>query len=64
MLPKPLAPFLETAADAAIIKVLTHGGARTSKPSGEVSAVRTLTLDGFDEIASAWSPILKAHGLT
>lgn len=63
MLLSSLAPVLETTADAAIIKVLTHGGARTSKPSGEVSAVRTLTLDGFYEIGAAWSPILKAHGL-
>jgi hypothetical protein len=63
MLPLNLAPNLTKSADAAIIKVLTNGGARTSKPSGEVSAVRTLTLDGFDEIAASWSPILNAYGL-
>jgi len=63
MLPSHLEPNLAKSADAAIIKVLTHGGGRTSKPSGEVSAVRTLTLDGFDEIAASWSPILNAYGL-
>lgn len=63
MLPAHLEANLAKAADTAIIKVLTHGGARTSKPSGEVSAVRTMTLDGFDEIAAAWSPTLKSLGL-
>jgi hypothetical protein len=63
MLPAHLVPNLAKAADSAIINVLSHGGARASKPSGEVSAVRALILDGFDEIAAAWSPALKAYGL-
>jgi hypothetical protein len=62
MLPTSLHSSLQTAADSAIVNVLTHGGTRTSKPSGEVSAVRTITLDGFDEITAGWSPILKSHG--
>lgn len=62
MLPSTLAYALSTAADTAIASVLAHGGRSTSKPSGEVSAVRTMTLDGFDEIAAAWSPILTAGG--
>ncbi|HHA2863663.1 hypothetical protein [Stenotrophomonas maltophilia] len=62
MLPSSLAEDLSRAAEPVIAKVLAHGGARTGKPRGEVSAVRTMTLDGFDEIATAWSPIIKAHG--
>lgn len=62
MLPTSLLPSLQAAADAAIVQILAHGGARTRKPSGEVSAVRTMTLDGFDEIAAGWSPILRSHG--
>ena len=62
MLPSSLAHMLDKAADFVIAKVLAQGGARTGKPSGEVSAVRTMTLDGFDEIAAAWSPIVKASG--
>jgi len=62
MLPKHLELNLAVAAYGPITNVLTHGGARTSKPSGEVSAVRTMVLDGFDAIAAAWSPTLKAHG--
>lgn len=59
MLPFSLTNSLKTAADSAILKVLEQGGARTPRPSGEVTAVRTMTLDGFDEIADRWSPILK-----
>ena len=62
MLPKSLTSFLASAADAAIESVLTGGGARTPRPTGEVTAVRTMTLDGFDEIATRWSPILKSAG--
>lgn len=62
MLPSSLAVDLSRAAEPVIAKVLAQGGARSGKPSGEVSAVRTMTLDGFDEIAAAWSPIVKAHG--
>lgn len=62
MLPQQLAPNLYKAAAPVIATVLTCGGTRTGKPSGEVSAVRTMTLDGFDQITAAWSPILRAHG--
>lgn len=62
MLPSSLIPLLANAADPVIARVLAQGGTRTGKPSGEVSAVRTMTLDGFDEIATAWSPILKGCG--
>ncbi len=65
MLPSSLAPSLQMAADIAITKVFTHDGIRkwTKKPNDEVSAVGTMTLDGFDEISKAWSPILETHGL-
>ena len=62
MLPSSLAHSLCNAADPIIARVLAHGGAHTGKPRGEVSAVRTMTLDGFDQIATAWSPILRASG--
>lgn len=62
MLPSTLAMSLQTAADVAISKVLAHGGAHSRPPNGEVSAVRTMTLDGFAEIAASWSPILKSAG--
>lgn len=63
MLPQQLAPVLYIAADPVIATVLTSGGTRSGKPPhDEVSAVRAMTLDGFDQIAAAWSPILKAHG--
>ncbi|TCQ07679.1 hypothetical protein C8J34_104140 [Rhizobium sp. PP-F2F-G36] len=62
MLPSSLTHTLSIAADPVIANVLAYGGARTGKPSGEVSAVRTITLDGFDEIAAAWSPILRSFG--
>lgn len=62
MLPSSLTKDLVIAAEPVVARVLTHGGVRTSKPTGEVSAVRTMTLDGFDEIATAWSPILRSKG--
>lgn len=62
MLPQILLQPLSLAAAPVIAKVLSRGGVRTIKPSGEVSAVRTMTLDGFDEIALAWDPILRTHG--
>lgn len=60
MLPSSLMSVLAAVADPVVAKVLTRGGARTGKPSGEVTAVRTMTLDGFDEIAAVWSTTLKA----
>ena len=43
-------------ADVLTAKVLAYGGTQTGKPTGEVSAVETLTRDGFSEIAEAWDP--------
>ncbi|OHD06269.1 hypothetical protein [Sphingopyxis sp. RIFCSPHIGHO2_12_FULL_65_19] len=50
---------LAATADAAVCDVLDRGGARTPRACGEVSAVRALTLDGFDAIAAAWTPLLR-----
>lgn len=62
MLPPSLAPDLALAAGPIVDHVLLAGGPRTGKPRGEVSAVRTMTLDGFDGIADKWTPILRAAG--
>ena len=62
MLPSSLAHNLYKAADPVIALVLARGGTHTGKPRGEVSAVRTMTLDGFDQIAAVWSPILRISG--
>jgi hypothetical protein len=61
MLPTVIASQLGTAAQAEVESVLVNGGPRTSKPTGEVSAVRTMTLDGFDAIVNVWTPILRSH---
>ena len=50
---------LAAAADVAVNTSLDHGGPRSPRPHGEVSAVRSLTLDGFDAIAHAWEPLLR-----
>ena len=50
---------LSTLADLVVEKVLAYGGSQTSRPTGEVSAVETLTRDGFSEIAKAWDPIIS-----
>ncbi len=55
---------LEQLADREIRKVLTQGGVLTSVPTGEVSAVETMTLDGFAEIARAWEPFFSGAGYT
>lgn len=62
MLPSSLVHDLSLAAGPIVDQVLLNGGPRTGKPYGEVSAVRTMTLDGFDGIADKWAPILKAAG--
>ena len=49
-------------ADLVIAKALSYGGPLTSKPNGEVSAVETLTRDGFTEIAQAWDPLITELG--
>lgn len=50
---------LAVAAETAVRDVLERGGPRTPRPRGEVSAVRALTLDGFDAVAAAWEPLLR-----
>lgn len=50
---------LTDAANIAIVNALANGGARTPKPTHEVPAVRTLTLDGFDAIAAAWAALVR-----
>jgi hypothetical protein len=50
---------LATAAEQAINDTLEKGGPRSPRPRGEVSAVRTLVLDGFDGLADAWEPVLR-----
>lgn len=62
MLPKAVESQLAAAAQPEIERVLGGGGPRTSRPTGEVGAVRTITLDGMDEVANAWSPILRSLG--
>lgn len=49
-------------ADLVTAKVLAYGGTQTGKPTGEVSAVETLTRDGFSEIAEAWDPLIADMG--
>lgn len=56
----PVASALAVVADLVTEKVLTHGGIETKIPVGEVSAVETMTRDGFAEIAVAWHPIVAA----
>lgn len=62
MLPKSLISELFNAADPVITNVLSSLGTKPGMPKGEVSAVKALTLAGFDGIAAAWAPILKACG--
>lgn len=62
MLPNAVERQLAAAAQPEIERVLGGGGARTSRPTGEVGAVRTITLDGMDLVANAWTPILRGLG--
>jgi hypothetical protein len=55
----PHAQTLATLADLVVEKALAFGGSQTDRPTGEVSAVETLTRDGFSEIAKAWDPVLS-----
>ena len=50
---------LATLADLVIERVLAYGGSQTPRPRDEVSAVETLTRDGFSEIAKAWNPVMS-----
>jgi hypothetical protein len=59
-LPDRHAQTLATLADLVVEKVLAYGGAQTPRPTGEVSAVETLTRDGFTEIAKVWDPVISA----
>lgn len=53
---------LSNLSSTAILTVLTKGGTKTSVPTGEVSAVKSVVLDGFDMIAMSWMPILRSLG--
>lgn len=53
---------LAALADQAIHDVLLRGGIRSAPPTGEVSAVKSVVLDGFDEIARQWGPELRKVG--
>ncbi len=55
----PQAQTLATLADLVVEKALAYGGLQTRRPTGEVSAVETLTRDGFSEIAKVWDPIVS-----
>jgi hypothetical protein len=56
------AQVLATLADLVVKDALAHGGLQTRRPTGEVSAVETLTRDGFSEIAKAWDPLVSTLG--
>ncbi|WP_210241458.1 hypothetical protein, partial [Mesorhizobium sp. B1-1-7] len=60
MLPSSVERQLAAAAQLEVERVLASGGLRTSRPTGEVGAVRTITLDGVDEVANVWAPILSS----
>jgi hypothetical protein len=53
------AQTLAILADLVVEKVLAYGGMQTPRPTGEVSAVETLTRDGFAAIAKAWGPVVS-----
>ena len=49
---------LNDLASIAIARTLDSGGRQTKRPTGEVSAVKTMTLDGSEEIAKQWSVLV------
>jgi len=53
---------LSSKANKVIEDVLVNGGARSKPPRGEVSAVSSIVLDGFDGIANSWNPELIRDG--
>ena len=56
------ATTLANLASDALTDVLANGGAGSARPWDEVSAVKAVTLDGFDQVADAWSPVLARIG--
>lgn len=56
------ASALSAHATAAIGRALLKGGARSAAPWDEVSAVKAVVFDAFDEIALTWGPVLAAGG--
>lgn len=54
---------LADAAELAVNQTLEQDGPRSPRPTGEVSAVRKLVLDGFDAIAHSWEPLLRRLSL-
>ncbi|WP_293397677.1 hypothetical protein [Phenylobacterium sp. RIFCSPHIGHO2_01_FULL_69_31] len=61
-----MTPSLASAADTAIKQVLLTGATSVGqkKPTGEVGFVAAFVLDGVTEIAKAWKPLLRPHGLS
>ncbi|MGP9806266.1 hypothetical protein [Paracoccus sp. NSM] len=64
MVPNHLIASLAAAADTAISNVLMAGAHGQSKPTGEVGFVAAVVLGGVHDIANAWSPLLRPHGLS
>lgn len=54
---------LQALADAEIRAALENGGSLSRRPWDEVSGVRTIVLDGIDQIAAAWKPTLSAANI-
>jgi hypothetical protein len=48
-------------ADLAITRTLDRGGRRTSRPTGEVEAVKSLLLDAMPRVAALWRRALRPH---
>jgi hypothetical protein len=64
MVPSHLISSLATAADAAINNALLVGAPGQSKPTGEVGFVAAVVIRGVSDIANAWAPLLRPHGLS
>lgn len=64
MLDLPLSTLRELSqrADRVVGEVLANGGARSKPPKGEVSAVASMVLDGFEGVADAWNDQLGQSG--
>jgi hypothetical protein len=57
------ASSLAKAAAPAITNALTHGGPGVKAPTNEPTAVAAVTWVATTAIATAWSPLLRPHGL-